>query len=260
MGSLQDQLMKAGLATPEQLRKARGEQRQEAQRERGGGRDRQAGSRTPGPRPSARRSRTAPRPSSAPAGGAAGQRRDGAERAGGPEARSRRSGARPSGAGRDRRHRRGAPGRSPERAPGASPEPGSGTGSPSRGRAHPSNPGPSPDPAVQALNLRIRALLDTHALNDKSAESAFHFRRENVVRRVYATDEQRSGLAIGALAIVGFRRRHHIVPAAVADEIHALRPIVFIHRADPESAEGGSEEAQADDPYRGFPVPDDLYW
>ena len=251
--------MKAGLATPEQLRRARGEQRQESQRERGGGRERQAGSRTPGPRPSARRSRTGPRPSSAPAGGAE-PRRDGGERAGGLEARPRRSGARPSGAGRDRRHRSGAPGRNPERGPGAPPEPGSEPRSPSGGRARPPNPGASPDPAVQALNLRIRALLDTHALNDKNAESVFHFRRENAVRRVYATDEQRRGLAGGELAIVGFRRRHHIVPAAVADEIHALRPIVFIHRADPEPAEGGSEEAQADDPYRDFPVPDDLYW
>lgn len=119
---------------------------------------------------------------------------------------------------------------------------------------------PRPDPAVQALNLRIRALLDAHALNDKDAETPFNFTRENVVRRVYATDEQRRGLASGALAIVGFRRRHHIVPAAVADEIHALRPIVFIHHTDPESAKGGGEAAGNDDPYRDFPVPDDLHW
>ena len=113
---------------------------------------------------------------------------------------------------------------------------------------------------MQALNLRIRELLDAHALNDKGAESAFNFLRENVVRRVYATDEQRRGLASGELAVVGFRRRHHIVPAAVADEIHALRPIVFIHRAEPESTKVGGEEAEAGAPYRDFPVPDDLLW
>ena len=247
MGSLQDQLMKAGLATPEQLRRARGEQRQEQQRERGGQRDRRAGSRAPGQRPPATRRRGGPRPSSAPAAGDAEQRRDGGERANGRKARSRGSGERPSGAGRDRRHRRGAP----DGAPGRSPEPGPGGAR---------SPNLDPDPSVQSLNLRIRALLDTHALNDKAAESAFNFRRENVVRRVYATDEQHRGLASGELAIVGFRRRHHIVPAAVADEIRALRPIVFIHRTDPESAESGSEEAEADALYRDFPVPDDLYW
>ena len=113
---------------------------------------------------------------------------------------------------------------------------------------------------MQALNLRIRQLLDAHALNDKSAETAFNFMRENAVRRVYTTDEQRRGLAAGELAIVGFRRRHHIVPAGVAGEIQALRPIVFVHRAPPDSTEAEAGAAGPEDPYRDFPVPDDLHW
>ena len=111
------------------------------------------------------------------------------------------------------------------------------------------------------MNLRIRELLDRHALNDRKAELAFNFARENAVRRVYVTDEQRRRLADGELAIVGFRRRHHLVPAKVADEIQALRPIVFVHRA--EEAGSGSpvpDAASEDDPYRHFPVPDDLHW
>ncbi len=82
-----------------------------------------------------------------------------------------------------------------------------------------------------------------------------------MIRRVYVTDEQRRMLAGGELAVVGFRRRHHIVPAGVADEIQALRPIVFVHRAAP----GGGVPAPGADPdgeelYRDFPVPDDLHW
>lgn len=65
--------------------------------------------------------------------------------------------------------------------------------------------------------------------------------------------------------MVGFRRRHHLVPVAVAEEIQALRPIVFVHRA---AAGGGEDEAPPpgvppdaeDDPYRDHPVPDDLRW
>ena len=120
---------------------------------------------------------------------------------------------------------------------------------------------PGEDPSVQALNLRIRELLDRHALNDRKAELAFNFTREHTVRRVYVTDEQRRRLAEGDLAIVGFRRRHHLVPAKVADEIQALRPIVFVHRV---AAAGSDSPAPVavpeDDPYRDFPVPDDLHW
>ncbi len=200
MGSLQDQLLEAGLATPEQLRKARAEQRRERRREPRGRRDAQDASRTPGRRPPGR-GRKAPEPSAPP------------DRGGG---EGKRSGGSASGA----------------------------------------------DTSVQALNLRIRELLDRHAVNDRNAEIAFNFAREDVVRRVYVTDEQRRKLAAGELALVGFRRRHHVVPAGVADEIQALRPIVFVHRA--AGAGGGAPAGDAasaeDDPYRDFPVPDDLRW
>ena len=204
MGSLQDQLLKAGLATPEQLRKARADQRREQRREPRGRRDGQDASRTPGRRPP-KRARGAAAPASSPASdGDVGRRKE-------------RSTAR--------------------------------------------GPAPGQDASVQALNLRIRELLDRHALNDRKAELAFNFARENTVRRVYVTDEQRRRLAGGELAIVGFRRRHHIVPAGVADEIQALRPIVFVHRAAPAGGDAPHpESATEDDPYLEFPVPDDLHW
>ena len=201
MGSLQDQLLAAGLATPEQLRKARAEQRRERRREPRGRRDAQDASRTP-------------------------------------------PGRRPPGRGR----------KQPE--PSARPDRGGGEGKRSGG------PAPGVDTSVPALNLRIRELLDRHAVNDRNAEIAFNFTREGVVRRVYVTDEQRRKLAAGELALVGFRRRHHVVPAGVADEIQALRPIVFVHRAagGGGGAPAGDAVSAEDDPYRDFPVPDDLHW
>ena len=235
MGSLQDQLLKAGLATPEQLRKARAEQRREQRREPRGRRDAQDGTRTPGARPPKRRHAASDSGAAAPA--RENERREG---------RGRPADREP---GTDR-HRR----RAPRRATGQE--------KPESPRARrPAEVLPGENPSVQALNLRIRELLDRHALNDRKAELAFNFTREHTVRRVYVTDEQRRRLAAGELAIVGFRRRHHLVPAEVADEIQALRPIVFVHRA----AEAGGDSpvpdaAPEDDPYRDFPVPDDLHW
>lgn len=184
--------MKAGLATPEQLRKARAEQRREKRREPRGKREAQDGSRTSGLR--------APKRT------------------------------------RPVREREG------------------------RARQHPTGASAGKEPDVHALNLRIRDLLDRNAKNDRNADLAFSFMRENVVRRVYVTDEQRRMLAGGDLAIVGFRRRHHIVPARVADEIQALRPIVFVHRATLDDDVAATDAASADDPYRDFPIPDDLRW
>ena len=232
MGSLQDQLLKAGLATPEQLRKANAEQRREQRREPRGRRDAQDGSRTPGRRAPGR-SGAAPGSPSTPGG----------------DAEGRKDGAAPSGRDGEARHRRG--------GARASPEHGRAEGD----RRRPVDPPPDQDSSVQALNLRIRELLDGHALNDRNAEVAFNFTREKTVRRVYVTDEQRRKLASGELAVVGFRRRHHIVPAAVADEIQTLRPIVFAYRA----AQTGSDvpapgTAAEDDSYRDFPIPDDLHW
>ena len=229
MGSLQDQLLKAGLATSEQLRKSQAEQRREKRREPRGKRDAQDGSQAPGTRP--------PKQRHAAPGSRAGPGR---------ETEPREEHGQPAG-----RHRRGAP----RRAAG-----GHGQLESPPGR-RPAEAPPGQDASVQALNLRIRELLDRHALNDRKAELAFNFTRENTVRRVYVTDEQRRRLAGGVLAIVGFRRRHHIVPADVADEIQALRPIVFVHRPAPADADAPAPDAAAeDDPYRDFPVPDDLHW
>ena len=172
MGSLQDQLLKAGLATPEQLRKARAEQRREQRREPRGRRDAKDGSRTPGLRPPGRsRGTGAPAPGSAPSSeGDPGRGKDGAT------ARGKDGGV---------RHRRGGAHRRPDpgRAEGA--------------RGRPAEPASSQDASVQALNLRIRELLDRHAVNDRNAEIPFSFARENVVRRVYVTDAQRRQLAAG---------------------------------------------------------------
>ena len=230
MGSLQDQLLKAGLATPEKLRKARAEQRREQRREPRGRRDAQDGTRTPGTRPPTKRRHAAP-----DSRGAAPSTREN-ER---PEDRGRPAG-RESGADPHRR-------RAPRRA---------------AGHESPRARRPGEDTSVQALNLRIRELLDRHAVNDRNADIAFNFTREDVVRRVYVTDEQRRKLAAGELALVGFRRRHHVVPAGVADEIQALRPIVFVHRAAGAGGDAPAGDAAAgeDDPYRDFPVPDDLRW
>ena len=259
--------MKVGLATADQVRKARAEQHREQRRERKDGHGRRDGSRAQTKRAGPPKSGAPARTPSTPDKGSERRRESGAQRK---SWRGRNRGRAAPAPSREERHGRGGTAPAPGGPEGAS-SPAGTTGPANGGKAEAASVAGGaagrPDPAVQALNLRIRALLDAHALNDRNAQTPFSFLRESVVRRVYVTDEQRRGLAGGTLAIVGFRRRHHIVPAEVADEIHALRPIVFVHRVDPAPAQAGAGTTQAgagpaepDDPYRDFPVPDDLLW
>jgi uncharacterized protein YaiL (DUF2058 family) len=84
--------------------------------------------------------------------------------------------------------------------------------------------------------------------------------RENRIKKLYVTEEQRKALLAGELSIAGYRRVHHIIPTSVADEIQALRDEIYVHR----SGQPESELAQADDTpapeAEEHAVPDDLVW
>ena len=111
---------------------------------------------------------------------------------------------------------------------------------------------PKPEDAREILNAEIRALLDANRLNDESADTPFHFTRDSRVKHIYVTRAQRDRIVAGELAIAAYRRMHHVIPAAIADRIQALRPEIFVFRADGESGAGEAED--------DHPVPDDLVW
>ena len=120
----------------------------------------------------------------------------------------------------------------------------------------------TPPPSLEELNARIRKLLEAHRENTEAAEVPYNFTRENRIKKLYVTEEQRQKLLAGDLVIAGYRRVHHIIPANVGEQIQGLREEIFVHRADPnsesqiQSQEPQSEGDQADKHI----VPDDLIW
>ncbi len=121
-----------------------------------------------------------------------------------------------------------------------------------------------PDPAPAAsdeearlkqLNLGIRRILDTEAEKvDAETDVPFHFTRDDRIKRLYVSEDQRRRLSDGELAIVGFRGRHHLVPRRAGERIRELRPEVFVF-----VVTGGSD-ADATEGYEGYEVPDGLVW
>lgn len=134
-------------------------------------------------------------------------------------------------------------------------------------RRHP-GPNPAPAPAqppsvgpeaqVRQLNLEIRRILDTEAEKtgaEAENDTPFHFTREDRIKRIYVNEDQRRRLSHGELAIVGFGRRHHLVPRSAGERIRELRPEVFVFITSGESGADAVEEG-----YEGYEVPDGLVW
>ena len=118
----------------------------------------------------------------------------------------------------------------------------------------PTTPSPARDKLpVEELNRQIRILLKEHRQNDDTGEAPFYFPREGRIKKLFVTEEQRTKLIAGELAVAGYQRRHHVIPVSVAEKILALREEIFIFRADlnsPENENIAPEHA----------IPDDLIW
>ena len=132
------------------------------------------------------------------------------------------------------------------------------------GRTQGSAPAPAkppdadPEARIRQLNLDIRRILDTEAEKagaEADTDTPFHFAREDRIKRIYVNEDQRRRLSDGELAIVGFGRRHLLLPRPAGERIRELRPEVFVFIA---SAESGSDVVE--EGYEGYEVPDCLVW
>ena len=125
----------------------------------------------------------------------------------------------------------------------------------------PAQPAAPPGPTLEELNAKIRGLLDTHRQNAEDAEVPYNFARENRIKKLYVTEEQREKLLAGELAIAGYRRVHHIIPTGIADEIQGIREEIFVHRASDGVVPPNSEASPGDEEANGeHDIPDDLVW
>ena len=113
-------------------------------------------------------------------------------------------------------------------------------------------------PTLEELNAKIRGLLEAHRQNLDDADVPYNFARDNRIKKLYVSEEQRQQLLSGELAIAGYRRVHHIHPKHIADEIQTMREEIFVHRATDEAeTPAGADTPPADDEHA---VPDDLVW
>lgn len=107
----------------------------------------------------------------------------------------------------------------------------------------------------KSVKAQIEDLLKRHAQSTRDGEIPFHFTQDNKVRKLEVTAKQQQGLSQGRLAIVRHDSRYHLVPADVIGKLLERDPSLFVYRV--EVSGDGTDD---DDPYKDFPIPDDLQW
>jgi uncharacterized protein YaiL (DUF2058 family) len=102
---------------------------------------------------------------------------------------------------------------------------------------------------------QVKQLIEQNKLPREEDGVAYRFNDDNKVKTLYVSDTMRAQLINGKLAIVKLGKSHEVVSAEVAKKISERdRDSVLVHNDSVTTIE------QADDPYAGYAVPDDLMW
>lgn len=110
---------------------------------------------------------------------------------------------------------------------------------------------------AQELRAQIRQIVEQNRL-EPGGEIEYRFTHAGAIRSVLVSDAVRRQLANGTLCIACHGSGYAIVPRAAAEKIEARDPtmIALDHRGTPPAA----SDADDDEYYRRFKVPDDLIW
>ncbi|WP_353569929.1 DUF2058 domain-containing protein [Candidatus Albibeggiatoa sp. nov. BB20] len=105
------------------------------------------------------------------------------------------------------------------------------------------------------IHSQIKQLITLNMITAREADIAYNFTDGSIVQKLYVTSETQKQLIKGKLVIVKLEEHYHIIPTIVADKIAMRDDSYLVHQAAAENT-----EADADDPYADYQVPDDLMW
>lgn len=111
-----------------------------------------------------------------------------------------------------------------------------------------------------ALANELRQLIHAHRVTRDRGEVAFNFADGKALKRIYVSPEQQLGLADGRLAVVRQDRFYELIPGEIAERVRTRDPdlVVVQNQRQPEPV--AEPRSEAEDPYAGYEVPDDLTW
>jgi uncharacterized protein len=104
---------------------------------------------------------------------------------------------------------------------------------------------------------QIRQLIATNRLNLENGVIPYRFTdRNRVVRILLPAKEMIDELSQGNLAVVREKDGYAIVPSTIVGRIKECQPdLIVVHNIVPQNS-----QADPDDPYAAYKIPDDLVW
>lgn len=105
------------------------------------------------------------------------------------------------------------------------------------------------------IAAQIRQMIDTSRLDRSQGKVPFQFVQGKAIKKAYVTAVQQRQLEKGQVAIVAQGETYELVPRVVAEKIRQRdeQAVLVLN-------ERGDNEVDEDDPYKDFPIPDDLMW
>lgn len=109
----------------------------------------------------------------------------------------------------------------------------------------------------KAMAAQINEIITAHRLPQGEDDTPYYFTLDNKVKRVLVSPTVRAQIGDGRCAVVKIAGAYAVVPAEAAEKIRQRDPsrVVVIQDANPKAA-----STEGDDPYKDFPIPDDLMW
>ncbi len=108
----------------------------------------------------------------------------------------------------------------------------------------------------RAEEARVRQLIEEHKLAKDDKGIAYRFNVRGTIQRIFVTKEMADKLSYGQLGIVVLADRSEVIPRSIAEKIGSIDSKLFISL----NAPPAGTEADPDDPYAEYKVPDDLMW
>jgi len=105
------------------------------------------------------------------------------------------------------------------------------------------------------LRAQIAQLVAHYRQPRDGGDISYNFADRGVIKKILVSARLRDQLIRGQLAIVRSAQLYELVPAAAAERIRSRDADVIVTWN-----EASKEQLAEDDPYKDFPIPDDLMW
>ena len=106
---------------------------------------------------------------------------------------------------------------------------------------------------------QVKQLIDVNKQPRDKGDIVVNFTDANIVKRLYVNQATHQLITQARLAIAKLNDGYELIPVPVADKIATRHPEAIVYRAD-DVPEAEKTDAQDDEWYGDYEIPDDLMW